>query len=287
VPSAPTCATYGTPADLPVVTWRLEAQFTEPTPMAGKTRSSARQIGQDEFPVSTSSEAVRIPEEEPLPCSSPPKSRPILWFATLVRAALGLCYSVLWIGGVYTYCLVPGTPQPRWAAPAFLWLAAAVAALSCRDMAPALLFAIGGFLAEVLGVHTGFPFGRYSYSNALGPSAAGVPVAIACAWLMLLLFARDLASRTTGQRWRAVATGAVIMTGFDLLIDPVATDILHYWAWEQQGSFFGVPFQNFAGWFAVSALLLAAVPLPQKPSNALAVCGASLIVFFALIAVCA
>ena len=32
-------------------------------------------------------------------------------------------------------------------------------------------FAIGGFLAEVLGVHTGFPFGRYSYSDALGPSA--------------------------------------------------------------------------------------------------------------------
>ena len=114
---------------------------------------------------------------------------------------------------------------------------------------------------------------------------AGVPVAIACAWLVLLLFARDLASRITGQRWRAVATGAAIMTAFDLLIDPVAADILHYWKWEQQGIFFGVPPENFVGWFAVSALLLAAVPPAQKPSNALAACGASLIVFFALIAV--
>lgn len=56
---------------------------------------------------------------------------------------------------------------------------------------------------------------------------------------------------------------------------------------EQQGIFFGVPFENFVGWFAVSALLLAAVPLPEKPSNELAACGASLIVFFALVAVIA
>lgn len=159
-----------------------------------------------------------------------------MWFATLVRAALGLCYSVLWVGGVYTYCLAPGTPEPRWAAPLFLSLGGAVAVVASRETGPALLFATGGFLAEVLGVQTGFPFGRYSYSKALGPSAAGVPVTIACAWLILLLFARDLAARTSGRRWRAVATGAFIMTGFDLLIDPVATDVLHYWVWNSRAS---------------------------------------------------
>src|SRR5689334_16851026 len=39
-----------------------------------------------------------------------------------------------------------------------------------------------GFAAELLGVATGVPFGRYSYSERLGPRVAGVPVLAAAAW---------------------------------------------------------------------------------------------------------
>src|SRR5881275_1295955 len=51
----------------------------------------------------------------------------------------------------------------------------------------ALLVAVGllGFGAEVLGVHTGVPFGHYHYTGGLGPTVASVPVAVGLAWMMM------------------------------------------------------------------------------------------------------
>ena len=42
-----------------------------------------------------------------------------------------------------------------------------------------------GLLAEILGVHTGLPFGSYTYADTLGPKFAGVPVVIPLAWAMM------------------------------------------------------------------------------------------------------
>ncbi len=40
-----------------------------------------------------------------------------------------------------------------------------------------------------------------------------------------------------------------IMVYWDLSFDPIASTINHQWIWEQGGSYFGVPFSNFMGWF--------------------------------------
>ncbi len=274
----------GTPACSPTAISRREAQSTEPTPMAGKTPSSARRIDRGNFAASTSPEAAAIPGEELPRFSSPPKSRRTWSFATAVRIALGAAYAVLWIGGVYTHCLTRASAEPPWAAPLFLLLAALIATLACGEVAVPAIYAAGGFLAEVVGVHTGFPFGEYVYSSAFGPSVAGVPLAIACAWVVLLLFARDLAGRFARRRWAAVVVGAAMMTMFDLLVDPVATSTLSYWKWRLPGPFFGVPLSNFAGWFGVSALLLAIAPPSRRNSRAVVVLGSSVILFFSLIA---
>ncbi len=192
-------------------------------------------------------------------------------------------YGVLWAGGVASRWFPMNTPAPSWAAPAFLLAAAAIAALGAREISPIALFAAGGFAAEWIGVHTGWPFGRYAYTAALGPAMGGVPASIACAWLVLLLFARDVGWRVAGHRWTAVATGAATMTALDLLIDPVATRVLRYWEWRQPGAFYGVPLVNFAGWFAISAMLLALAGKPRKPSAAAAAIGVSVAAFFAII----
>src|SRR5690242_15259496 len=42
-----------------------------------------------------------------------------------------------------------------------------------------------GFAAELAGVATGRPFGRYAYSDKLGPRVAGVPLLAAAAWAMM------------------------------------------------------------------------------------------------------
>jgi putative membrane protein len=195
-------------------------------------------------------------------------------------------YAVLWIGGVATRIVRPGQPAPVWAAPAFLLAAAAIAAAGAREPAAILLFAAGGFLLELVGVHWGLPFGRYAYTGLLGPGAGGVPFAIAFAWLSLLLFARDCAWRMAGGKLRAALLGAGMMTLVDLLVDPVATRLLGYWEWRQPGLYFGVPAINFTGWFAVSAVLLGIAGKPREVSRSVLAAGASVVLFFAVIAAC-
>ena len=193
-------------------------------------------------------------------------------------------YAGLWIGAVATHYHWCGH-DPAWAPPLFLVVASALAAIASGEAAPVAIFALGGLAAEWIGVHTGLPFGHYRYTAVLGPSVYGVPPDMACAWVILLLFARDLAWRVASRPIAAAALGAAIMTWIDLLLDPVTTRILGFWHWEQPGFYFGVPFLNFVGWFAVSALLLAAAPKPRARSGAVVAVGASVVAFFAAVAI--
>ena len=56
-----------------------------------------------------------------------------------------------------------------------------------------------------------------------------------------------------GWVWRlSVATlGAVIMTAWDLAMDPMMVAGGH-WIWEQPGAYFGIPLQNYWGWWLTS-----------------------------------
>ena len=47
------------------------------------------------------------------------------------------------------------------------------------------------------------------------------------------------------------AIGAIVMTAWDLVMDPmmVAGD---HWVWEEPGAYFGIPIQNYLGWFVTT-----------------------------------
>lgn len=177
-------------------------------------------------------------------------------------------YGVMWAGGMLRL------HDTGWAAPLFLFVAGAIALLSDTARWKSLLTAAGiGFLFEVLGVWTGFPFGRYVYTGTLAPSLFGVPVAIACAWMVLFAF--------VGQFVNNLWLAAACLTATDLLIDPVASRTLAYWRWLTPGAYFGVPLSNFAGWYLVSLVLFALHREPVRKSLSQRVLGASLLVFFA------
>jgi uncharacterized membrane protein len=122
---------------------------------------------------------------------------------------------------------------------------------------------VGGLLVEVLGVHTGFPFGRYRYSAALGPRLAGVPLVIALAWTWLAwpawLAAGVLAKRTAAR----IGLAGLGLAGWDLFLDPqmVAGG---FWRWDHpQPGLPGVPavpLTNYLGWLAVATAMAAALP---------------------------
>lgn len=112
-----------------------------------------------------------------------------------------------------------------------------------------------GFLAELAGVRTGFPFGAYHYTGELQPQVAGVPVAVALAWGGMGLAAHAVATAVAAPGWRRVAVGAGAMTAWDLFLDPQMMR-LGVWAWDVAGPYRGVPLTNFAGWLLVSAIIM-------------------------------
>ncbi|MGC8761403.1 MAG: carotenoid biosynthesis protein [Bryobacteraceae bacterium] len=211
-----------------------------------------------------------------------------------VVGALAGLYLLLWAGGVVAHFVWRRTPAgAEWAAPAFLACAAALVFLSQRPGRGWLAAAgAGGFLSELIGVRVPALYGSYSYTGVLQPQVAGVPVVMACAWVILIGYVKNRARRLRLKPWAEVLAGALWMTAIDLAIDPVATLAVQYWVWHQPGPYYGVPLENFLGWMLVSAALLAAgrhVPLGEgKPRGPLGDAshwvGLSVIVFFGLLA---
>jgi putative membrane protein len=123
-----------------------------------------------------------------------------------------------------------------------------------------VLAGAGGFAAEVIGVHTGYPFGDYAYGSALGPRLLGVPLVVALAWTMLAWPAALVARRMVTRPLARVAVGAWALASWDLFLDPqmVAAGA---WRWTDVGPHLpgvgDVPLTNYAGWLLVAVLLSA------------------------------
>lgn len=192
-------------------------------------------------------------------------------------AALWIAYAVFWIGGVGGHLFYGGTPaNMRWTAPLFLALASLLVLFSNpKDWLACAISFVAGFVAEAVGVNTGFPFGGYSYTGALAPILLSVPLVVAGAWMILIAWVRQLSM--------PIWAGAIAMTLFDLVIDPLAANTLGYWKWSHAGPYYGVPLSNFAGWFCVSLLILAAMRKRPPRSLGVIITGCSILVFFALV----
>jgi uncharacterized membrane protein len=123
-----------------------------------------------------------------------------------------------------------------------------------------------GYIAEVLGVHTGFPFGHYYFTDGMGPKFLEVPILMGPAyvgmgyisWTVTRVIAapRDLQRELVGLRMITLPLAAsFVMVAWGIAIDPVLSTFAHYWTWTRGGAFFGVPLSNFLGWYATNYLI--------------------------------
>jgi uncharacterized membrane protein len=137
-----------------------------------------------------------------------------------------------------------------------------------RTALVALAVAGMGWAVEFVGSRTGFPFGRYHYTDRLQPQLGRVPLLIPLAWLMMLPPAWAVADRISGQRGLAfVAVSALAFTAWDLFLDPQMVG-WRLWIWERPGGYFGIPWVNYLGWALASAVMTAVVrpgSLPTEP----------------------
>jgi len=140
-------------------------------------------------------------------------------------------------------------------------------------------------IMENLSILTGFPFGHYYYTDALGPKVTLVPLLIFPSYIAFGYLAWVLSTLIVGifRRGSTMFTTVTVplvasfmMVAWDLSLDPIAATINHTWIWTQGGGYFGVPLTNFLGWsltvyvfFQLTALYLrkrgSADPSPAIP----------------------
>ena len=118
------------------------------------------------------------------------------------------------------------------------------------------------YAVEFVGVTTGLPYGEFSYGVALGPMAAGVPLALPLFFVPLVLDGYLLADRLLGSGpvpwWQRVPLAVGVVLAIDLVLDPAAV-ALGFWEYGGPGVVGGVPLSNFRGWLlsaAVAVVLL-------------------------------
>ncbi|MCM3886423.1 bisanhydrobacterioruberin hydratase CruF [Frankia sp. R82] len=130
-----------------------------------------------------------------------------------------------------------------------------------------LAIAVGGGLAvEILGVHTGIPFGHYTYGASLGPHVLGVVMVIPLAWAMMAYPAYVLVRRHRRAPGRAAVVGGLILAAWDLFLDPQMVDAGH-WTWAPGGgpALNGIPISNFLGWLLVGTVMTGVLlALPER-----------------------
>jgi len=130
----------------------------------------------------------------------------------------------------------------------------------------AIFFAVSAvvtYAMEEAGVRTGLVFGAYHYSDMLGIKLGHVPVLIPLGWFMMIYPSRVVAKailRTTDMRsipgiTVLAALSAMVMTAWDLVMDPAMSTLAGNWVWEKGGIYFGVPGRNYLGWLLTTFLV--------------------------------
>jgi bisanhydrobacterioruberin hydratase len=107
-----------------------------------------------------------------------------------------------------------------------------------------------GIVVEVLGVQYGLIFGDYHYGKPLGIKFSGVPLVIGLNWFLLVYGSASLLKNVKGNLLVKAFLGALLMTGVDFFIEPVAIN-LGFWLWDGAE----IPFSNYLGWFVISFIL--------------------------------
>ena len=115
-----------------------------------------------------------------------------------------------------------------------------------------------GAAAELIGTHTGFPFGAYAYGDLLGAKILGhVPWFIPPSWYAMSVVSYDLARRLRLPLLATIGMGAVFMVLWDVALDPAMSTAFPFWTYGTEGVYFGMPLVNWIGWLATSLVIVA------------------------------
>ncbi len=151
----------------------------------------------------------------------------------------------------------PGPIAPIMSAIIMLSGAGSVAVSIGRWRSVGWVLAIGA-VAEIIGLFSGIPFGRYEYTDRWVPTVPlgmghRFPLLLPLAWLMMIGGSFMFVSRLwTG--WRLVAGAAILAAAIDVPMERAMTEVFGYWHWIPPGPVYGAPILNLVGWLAVGGV---------------------------------
>ncbi len=164
-------------------------------------------------------------------------------------------FVILLFGGVFSELGLVSNP-PDWAPNLFMIFGSILIIIFSKKKLAYILILCGiiGFFYEVAGVHLGFLFGSYNYTDVFNLKLFSVPIVMICAWIIVLTFTLSIIQDL--PKTYSFIFGALIMVIIDLLIDPVAVHGLEIWKWDDKGFYYDIPIHNFLGWFFLSIPLI-------------------------------
>jgi len=143
-----------------------------------------------------------------------------------------------------------------------------------------LLVYLLGFIIELIGTNTGWPFGEYEYGSVLGVKLYETPLLIGVNWLVLILSTHLALSKTISNKVLIPFIGATAMLVFDLFLEPIAI-VTGMWTWAA----LEIPFANYVSWWIIAFVLHFLMLLLRFESGAkvgMAVFVAQLVFFIVL-----
>jgi len=141
-------------------------------------------------------------------------------------------------------------------------LLVALGPLADRRTLAALVALVGfAYAVEAVALATGWPYGTFTYGVTLGPTVAGVPVALPLLYLPIVVDGTLLATLLLGPgagRWHRRSLALGLLVTVDLVLDPGAV-VLGFWSYAAGGAYYDVPASNYAGWLLTGAVAVWAV----------------------------
>jgi uncharacterized membrane protein len=178
-------------------------------------------------------------------------------------------------GFLAAFCAVGTGAAANWPEAVLIVLATAGTLVALARQLPtqnvllaALLCAVIGGVAHILGVTSGIPFGPLMIGADAGLKLFGtLPWAMPLLWVVAVLNSRGVA-RLILRPWRKIRAYGFWLIGltalftmlFDCALEPFASHAKHYWIWTAGGISLtpqGAPASNSVGWFILTLLILA------------------------------
>lgn len=144
-----------------------------------------------------------------------------------------------------------------------------------------LFIIISGFVIEVIGVNTGFPFGTYTYGEAFGPQLMGTPFMIGVNWFIMAYCGAMLFKNFSSFPLINALLAGTFITLIDLILEPVAISF-NFWNWGGAE----VPIQNYITWgtcISIFSLLIYTLGLKYKNPMSNWVLGVQVLFFMGLL----